>query len=269
MTDYAKRRGALLQELDGLKVEVDAAKRIGRLILDRPPLNIVSYRARSQIAALFEEFDLDDAVGVVVVRGAGGIYTSGGDIRGFLDVPADGMSDLAYNIAAPARCRKPVICAMEKFAFGVGLELALACDFRFATKDTQVALPEITLGEMPGSGGSARLVKLIGLTRAKDMVLLGKRIPAQQAVDWGILTAVAADSEALTELVVDTAAQLNAKAPIALKALKRALNTMDEAGTGVGLDIEGHSYEKLRRTEDYREGIMAFVEKRKPKFTGR
>ena len=168
----------MLTELDGLRVEIDAEKRIGYLILDRPPLNIVSYRARSQISAIIEEFGRDDALGVVVIRGAGGTYTSGGDVKGFFDVPRDGMSHLSHNIGAPERCPKPVICAMEKYAFGVGFELSLACDIRLATKETRMGLPEVTIGEIPGSGGIPRLTNLIGATRAKRMIYTGERVPA-------------------------------------------------------------------------------------------
>ena len=144
----------------------------------------------------------------------------------------------------------------------------MACDFRLATKETLVALPEINLGEMPGSGGSVRVVKIVGLTRAKDMVMLGKRIPALQAKEWGLITDVAEDSDELTVLIEDYAANLNAKAPLALRALKRVLNSVYDTSLKVALDIEGHSYEKLRSTADYKEGIDAFAEKRKPKYTG-
>ena len=267
--DYAERRADVLRELDGLRVEVDEERRVGHLLLDRPPLNIVSYRAREQIRAIIEEFDRDQAVGVVVIRGAGGVFTSGADVKGFPDIPVNKMSDLADDVGAPERCSKPVIAALEKYAFGVGFELALACDFRFATKDTQVGLPEVTIGQMPGSGGSARVVHLVGMTRAKDMVMLGKRIPAEQAVDWGLLTDVAEDGEGLTALVNDYAAKLNALAPIALSSLKRVLNAAPDSSLKVALEVEGHAYEKLRRTEDYAEGLAAFSEKRKPQFKGR
>jgi 2-oxoglutaroyl-CoA hydrolase len=267
--DYADERGALLRELDGLRVEIDGDKKIGHLILDRPPLNIVSYKGRFQIRALIEAMDEDDDVGVIVIRGSGGVYTSGGDVKAFPDIPFDGMSDLAWNIAAPERCTKPVIVAIEKYAFGVGFELAMACDFRLATRDALVALPEINLGEMPGSGGSVRVAKIAGLTRAKEMVMLGKRIPATQAKEWGLITEIADDSDALTALVDQYAADLNAKAPLALRALKRVLNATYDTSLKVALDIEGHSYEKLRSTEDYKEGIDAFAEKRKPVFKGK
>ncbi len=267
--NYAEHSAELLRELDGLRVDVDAGRRIGHLILDRPPLNIVSYRARRQIRGIIEAMDEDDDIGVIVIRGANGVFTSGGDVKSFPSIRKDGMSDLADNIGAPERCSKPVIAALEKYCFGVGFELALACDFRLATGECLVALPESAIGQMPGSGGSVRVVRIAGLTRAKDMVMLGKRLKADQARDWGLVTDVAADSDALTALVHDYAERLNALAPISLRALKRVLNSAYDTSLKVALDIEGHSYEKIRSTEDYLEGINAFSGKRKPVFKGR
>ncbi|MEK9685130.1 MAG: enoyl-CoA hydratase/isomerase family protein [Rhodospirillaceae bacterium] len=266
--DYSAERGALLEELDGIRVAIDLEKRIGFLILDRAPLNIVSYKGRSQIRALIEIMDEDDDIGVIVIRGANGLYTSGGDVKAFPEIPFDGMSDLAWNIGAPERASKPVIAVMEKYAFGVGFELAMACDFRLATKETLLALPEINLGEMPGSGGSVRVAKIAGLTRAKEMIMFGKRISASQAKDWGLLTEVAEDTKALDDLLYDYTTALNSKAPLALRALKRVLNSVYDTSLKVALDIEGHSYEKLRSTRDYAEGIQAFSEKRKPDYNG-
>ena len=122
-------------------------------------------------------------------------------MKAFPDIELDGMSDLAWNIAAPQRCPKPVICVMEKYAMGVGFELAMACDIRIATKETVVALPEVTLGQIPGSGGSQRVARVAGLTRAADMMLLGRRIPAPEALSWGILTRVADDTAALDKML--------------------------------------------------------------------
>ena len=267
--NYAEQRADILNELDGLRVEVDVEKRIGYLILDRAPLNVVSYKGRAQIRAIIEAFEDDDDVGVVVIRGANQVFSSGGDVKKFPQIPKNKMSDLADNIGAPERCAKPVIAAMEKYAFGVAFELSLACDFRLASADCQVGLPEVSIGQMPGSGGSVRVARLIGMTRAKDMVMLGKRLPAEQALDWGILTAVAKDSNALTELVDDYAKKLNAMAPISLQSLKRVLNAAPDSSLKVALEVEGHSYEKLRWTEDYIEGINAFSEKRKANYKGK
>src|ERR1700675_3701516 len=227
--DYADMRAAILRDLDGLRYEVDAGKQIGWLILDRPPLNIGSSRGRSQIET-------------------------------------DGMSHLAWNIAAPERCPKPVICAMEKYAMGVGLELAMACDIRIATKDTLLAIPEVTLGQIPGSGGSQRVARIAGLTRAVDMMMLGRRIPAPEALQWGLLTRVVEDAAALDRMIGEIAAQLTAQSALALKTIKRVLNTTYDTSLAVGMEVEGHAYEKLRESEDYREGIEAFSAKRKPKF---
>jgi 2-oxoglutaroyl-CoA hydrolase len=178
------------------------------------------------------------------------------------------MSHLAWNIAAPERCPKPVIAAMEKYAFGVGLELALACDFRVATKDTLIALPEVSIGQMPGSGGSQRVLRMVGMTRAKDMVMQSRRLSAQEAYDWGLLTEVVADSAALDEAVLAYAARLNALSPLALSTVKRVLNLGDDASLEASFDLEGHAYEKLRDSHDYTEGANAFFEKRKPKYDG-
>jgi 2-oxoglutaroyl-CoA hydrolase len=266
--DYAEMRASILKNLDGLHYEVDADRKIGRLWLDRPPLNVVSYRGRSQIAAIIEAFDQDPEVRVVVIRGRNGVYTSGGDVKAFPQIERDGMSHLAWNIAAPERCSKPVVCAMEKYAMGVGLELAMACDIRLATKDTLLALPEVTLGQIPGSGGSQRIARIAGLTRAVDMMMLGRRIAAPEALVWGLITRVVEDSAALEAMIDEVVGTLTAMSPLALKTIKRVLGMSCDTSLTAGLELEGHAYEKLREGPDYKEGIAAFTEKRKPKFGG-
>jgi 2-oxoglutaroyl-CoA hydrolase len=266
--DYADLRAAVLRDLDGLDYEVDSARKIGWLWLNRPPLNVVSYRGRFQIAAIIEAFGQDPDVRVIVIRGRNGVYTSGGDVKAFPLIERDGMSDLAWNIAAPTRCPKPVICAIEKYAFGVGLELAMACDIRLATTDSLIALPEVTLGQIPGSGGSQRIARIAGLTRAADMMLLGRRIPAAEAYQWGLINRVVDDSAALDKAIDEAVDKLVSQSPLALKTIKRVLNTTYDTSLGVGLELEGHAYEKLRASEDYREGIAAFSERREAQFKG-
>jgi len=266
--DYAEQRAAILRDLDGLQCEVDATRKVGFLWLDRPPLNVVSYRGRYQINAIMEAFGQDPDVRVVVIRGKNGTYTSGGDVKAFPLIELDGMSDLAWNIGSPQRCPKPVICVLEKYAMGVGFELAMACDIRIATKETVLALPEVTLGQIPGSGGSQRVARIAGLTRAADMMLLGRRIPAPEALSWGLITRVADDSAALDKVLDEMIGTLSRMSALALKTAKRVLNTAYDSSLSAGFEIEGHAYEKLRETEDYKEGIAAFSEKRKPNFTG-
>jgi 2-oxoglutaroyl-CoA hydrolase len=266
--DYAELRASILRDLDGLRYDVDPTKKVGWLWLDRPPLNIVSYRGRSQIAAMIEAFAADTDVRVVVIRGANGIYTSGGDVKSFPLIERDGMSHLAWNIAAPERCPKPVVCAMEKYAMGVGLELAMACDIRLATKDTVLALPEVSLGQIPGSGGSQRIARIAGLTRAADMMMLGRHIPAEEACAWGLVTRVVDDAAALDRAIDAVVEKLTSQSALALKTIKRVLATTYDTSLSVGLAVEGHAYEKLREGPDYKEGIAAFSEKRKPNFRG-
>src|SRR5207247_11132381 len=128
---------------------------VARITLDVPgKLNRVSMLARVELRRVFEELDADGEVRFVVLAGAGGAFTAGGDIAGFLEQSPWDVSRLAENVAAPERCRKPVIAALQGYVFGVGLELALACDFRLAAPDVQLALPEATIGLIPGPGAS-------------------------------------------------------------------------------------------------------------------
>jgi len=266
--NYAEQRASVLRNLDGMSYEVDDKRKVGTLWLDRPPLNVISYRGRSQINAIMEAFGQDPDVRVVVIRGKNGTYTSGGDVKAFPDIELDGMSDLAWNVAAPQRCPKPVICVMEKYAMGVGFELAMACDIRIATKDTLLALPEVMLGQIPGSGGSQRVARIAGLTRAADMMMLGRRISAAEGVSWGLITRVADDGAGLDKILDEMIGTLTKMSALALKTVKRVLATAYDSSLSAGFEIEGQAYEKLRPTADYKEGIAAFSEKRKPKFTG-
>src|SRR5579864_6323847 len=166
---------------DGFRVEIAAAQERADIVLDRPPLNVITMPQRDELRAAFEALDADPRVRVIVVRGTGEHFSSGGDIRGFLDASPEHVSRLAWNIAAPARCTKPVIAASRGYCFGVGFELALACDFRLVSEACLYALPEQHLAQIPGSGGAARLQKMVGIARAKDIVMRSRRISGQQA----------------------------------------------------------------------------------------
>ena len=203
-------------DLDGFRVEIDASRERADIVLDRPPMNVVSMRQRDQLRAAFEALDEDARVRVIVLRAEGEHFSSGGYIKGFLEASPEHVSKLAWNIAAPARCSKPVIVANRGYAFGVGFEISLACDFRIVSETCRYALPEQKLGQIPGSGGSARLQKIIGITRTKDIVMRSKRITGQQALAWGIATECVPDAEleATVDALVDDLAQLIAgKAP--------------------------------------------------------
>src|SRR3984885_1096973 len=173
-----------LAKLDGFQVEIDEAHERADIILNRPPFNVVSMPQRDQLRLVFETLDEDERVRIIVVRSVGEHFSSGGNIGGFMEATPEKVSKLGLNISSPTRCAKPVIVANRGYCFGVGFELSLACDFRIASETTLYALPEQKLGQIPGSGGSARLQKMIGITRTKDIVMRSKRIPAKQAFDW-------------------------------------------------------------------------------------
>src|SRR5262249_433556 len=151
------------------------------VVLDRPPLNIIEMAQRDQLRLAFEALEEDARVRVILLRAEGQHFSSGGNIQGFLEATPEHVAKLAWNIAAPARLSKPVIAANRGYCFGVGFELSLACDFRIASETCQYALPEQRLGQIPGSGGAARLQKMVGITRTKDIVMRCKRIAGRQA----------------------------------------------------------------------------------------
>lgn len=259
---------ALLDHPDGFRIEIDEQRQRADIILDRPPLNVVSMPQRDQLRCAFEALDAHDRVRVIVLRGEGEHFSSGGDIKGFLEASPETVSKLAWNIAAPARCEKPVIAAARGYCFGVGFEISLACDFRIASETARYALPEQKLGQIPGSGGSARLQKMIGVSRTKDIVMRSRRIAGLQALDWGIVTECVADSELekATDAMVEELVQF---APLAQRTAKKLLNDTEDATLATAIELEGHAYSRLRSSEDFREGVTAFHAKRKPAFKGR
>jgi 2-oxoglutaroyl-CoA hydrolase len=257
-----------LATLDGFKVELVEAKKRADIILDRPPLNVIEMPQRDQLCLVFEALDADERVRVIVLRAVGEHFSSGGNIKGFMDASPEHVSHLAWNIAAPARCAKPVIAANRGYCFGVGFEISLACDFRIVSETCCYALPEQRLGQIPGSGGSARLQKIVGITRTKDMVMRSRRIQGKQALEWGIATECVPDDklEAATDALVD---ELVAFSPLAQRTAKKLLNDTEDSTLSIAIELEGHCYSRLRQSDDFREGVEAFHGKRPARFKGR
>jgi 2-oxoglutaroyl-CoA hydrolase len=256
-----------LAKLDGFHVEIDPAHERADVILDRPPFNIIEMPQRDQLRLVLEALDEDARVRVIVLRSVGEHFSSGGNIKGFLEASPEHVSKLAWNIAAPARCAKPVIAANRGYCFGVGFEISLACDFRIVSETCQYALPEQRLGQIPGSGGSARLRKMVGIARTKDIVMRSKRIPAKQALEWGIVTECVPDAklEAATDALVD---ELKTFSPLAQRTAKKLLNDTEDSTLSIAIELEGHCYSRLRQSDDFREGVEAFHAKRPAKFKG-
>jgi 2-oxoglutaroyl-CoA hydrolase len=256
-----------LQILDGFRLELDPAWERADIVLDRPPLNVIEMSQRDQLRLCFEALNDDARVRVIVLRAVGEHFSSGGNIAGFLQASPEHVANLAWSIAAPARCSKPVIAANRGYCFGVGFEISLACDFRIVSETCLYALPEQRLGQIPGSGGSARLQKIIGITRTKDIVMRSKRIAAKKAYDWGIATECVPDAqlEAATDALVD---ELRTFSPLAQRTAKALLNATEDTNLQAAIELEGHCYSRLRQSDDFREGVEAFHAKRKPAFRG-
>jgi 2-oxoglutaroyl-CoA hydrolase len=253
---------------EGFRVDRDDRGVVTVTLDDPAKMNRVPLAARGQLAHVFAETAEDDTVRFVVLTGASENFTAGGDIAAFLQASPEHLSRLAWNVAAPERFPKPVIAKLRGYCLGVGLELALACDFRVAAEDAQLGLPEVGLGMIPGSGGTQRLARLAGLGRAKDVVMRRRRITAEEALAWGLVSEVvpAGELDAAVDRVISDLDQIS---PLALRMAKRVLNHVYDAPLAIGLELEGLAYGLLRSTHDFREGVEAFGEKRPPKFEGR
>ncbi len=253
---------------DVLRVEKTGTE--ATIWIDRQMLmNTITVAMRKELPGLLHGLDTDDTVRVVIIRGAGGkAFSAGGDLSEFLaQAPAD-LEEWGDTLSWPERCRKPVVAAIDGYTMGAGLELALACDFRIATDRSLFSFPEIRLGMIPGSGGTQRALRLIGMTRAKLFMMTGRRISASQAEQWGLITQYV-PSDAFENAIAELATELAERAPLALRTLKTVLNKGAEAPLETALELERKSYAWLRSTHDYEEGVKSFLEKRKPKYIGR
>jgi 2-oxoglutaroyl-CoA hydrolase len=257
--------------LKGGEVHLDHSEdgRIAYLTLSHGKYTVVTWEMRQLVQDRFTEIDADPRVRVVVVRSDGEHFTSGGDIAGFMEVDPIDFTDLGHNITAAARSTRPVIAAIDGYCFGVGCEMALSCDIRLGTPRTQFALPEMNLGMIPGSGGTQRLSRLIGLSRAKFHIMTATRIAAQQALDWGILAELHDDRPSLYAAADALAAKMANFSPAAQRTAKEVLDKGIDGPLYTGIDLERKAYAMLRATHDFAEGVAAFGEKRKPEFTGR
>ena len=251
-------------------LRVQRAGPVATLWIDRQAkMNTMTVAMRNECPGIFRDLDGDDGIRVVVVRGAGGkAFSAGGDLAEFLTLAPADLEQWGDTLTAAERCRKPVIAAIDGYSMGAGLELAVACDFRIATRRSEFAFPEVRLGMIPGSGGTQRALRLIGMTRAKLFMLTGQRISAERAEAWGLVTQAVAD-DTLDEAVDALAAELAERPPLAVRTLKMVLNRGAEAPLETALELERKSYAWLRSTLDYEEGVKAFLEKRPPKYQGR
>ncbi len=253
---------------------VETKDRIARVTVNRPKvLNALNEKTVRELHAAFASFREDPGVGVVILTGAGEkAFVAGADINELAAMSALGgeaSSRLGQEVLATVEnLGKPVIAAVNGFALGGGCELALACHMRFASETAKLGLPEVGLGIIPGYGGTQRLPRLIGLGRALELICTARMIDATEAHRLGLVNAVlpAADLLAHCERV---AGEILARGPIAVRLAMNAAIRGVETDMGHGLEIEAVAFGLASATEDMREGLKAFLEKRKPAFRGK
>ncbi len=256
-------------------VVVERRGAIGILTIDRPhTLNALSRATLYALGKLGGELIADASIRAIVVTGAGDkAFCAGADLK-----ERRGMSNEDIRVQVGLyrselgvldRSAKPVVAAINGVAFGGGLELAMVCDLRVAAAHAKLGLPETGLGIIPGAGGTQRLPRLVGEGRATEMICLGRRLSADEALAWGLVNRVVPAGTDLLDDVVGWLAPIAEGAPIAQSAALRAIRTSYEVPLDLGLELERVYYDETLRSEDRLEALAAFAEKRKPSFQGR
>src|SRR3954454_5380706 len=240
--------------------------------LDRPEvLNALDYRTLGELADALEKLDTDEPVRCVVITGAGErAFAAGADIKEMADATPVSLS-AANNFARWERFKRvrvPLIAAVRGFALGGGCELAMACDIVIAADDAVFGQPEIKIGIMPGAGGTQRLTRALGKAKAMEMILTGRNLSATEAEARGLVSRVVAREETVPAAMA-LAAEIAALPPLAVRAAKEAVNRAYELSLDAGLEFERRNFFMLFASEDQKEGMRAFIEKRAPTWKGR
>jgi len=249
-------------------IKIKRENKAAVVYLNRPrEMNALNKEMVEELDRAFSEMAADDDIKAVVLTGEKN-FAAGADITGMLTLTPDEARGFSFsrsfnNIEA---FPKPVIAAIYGFALGGGLELALTCDMRVAAPGAKLGFPEINLGIFPGAGGTQRLPRLIGPGRAKEMIFGGNAIDAGKALEYGLINMLAEDPQ---EEALKIAGRLAAKAPIALKLAKQCIGMAFDLDQNNGIEFEAAAWASTFATEDQREGMQAFVEKRRPIFKGK
>ncbi|MFK4762849.1 enoyl-CoA hydratase-related protein [Microbacterium sp. ZW T5_45] len=250
---------------------VEQRGRVGWITLNRPQaLNALNSRVSEEVTAAARAFDADEGVGAIVVTGSEKAFAAGADIKEMEGMTASEMlsTDHFGGWNDFAAVRTPVIAAVAGFALGGGCELAMMCDIILAADTAKFGQPEINLGVIPGMGGTQRLIRAVGYYKAAEIVLSGRIISAEEAERIGLASRVVPASELLAE-AEKLATTIASKSLPSLYAAKRALDTALETGLADGLAHEKQAFAALFDTEDQKEGMAAFREKRQPDFRNR
>jgi enoyl-CoA hydratase len=243
------------------------------LLLNRPErLNAINSLMMKELADFWGEVSTNDMVRVVILSGVGDkSFCAGADLKERKGLSEEKWTQQHSQLQTAMRlmttCSKPILAAVNGYAFGGGLELVLACDFAYASDNAMFALPEVQLGIMPGAMGTQLLPRAVGMRFAKEMIFTGDSLTAQQAYSRGIVSAVVPQDD-LLDTTIDKAIQISKNAPLSVMAAKRAVNYAAAKGLSAGYDFEIKQYNQLLSSEDRVEGINAFNEKRTANFKG-
>lgn len=247
---------------------------IGYIRLNRPEaLNAINYDMLAALGELAETIGQSPRdIRVVILGGEGRAFCSGADLKERRTLSEQQVRRNVRKIrevfSMIERLQQPTIAAINGYAFGGGMELALCCDFRYSIREAKMGLTEASLGIIPGAGGTQRLPRLIGASKAKELILTARKISAEQALDLGLLNGVADDREQLKEMSEELAAEILANAPLAVYQAKAAIDNGLNTDLATGMDLEFKAYEATIATKDRLEALEAFREKRSPRFTG-
>jgi enoyl-CoA hydratase/carnithine racemase len=252
-------------------VETSVDAHVALCRLNRPEArNALSPELMDALASAVERFDLDPEVRCIVIAGSDEAFAAGADIGALAERE---FHEAVFHPAASfwrrlSDSRTPMVAAVSGFALGGGCELALVCDLIVASETAEFGQPEITLGIIPGGGGTQRLARAIGKQRAMELVLTGRRFDAREAERLGIVNVVARKREWL-DAAIEIARRIAARPPIATRLAKQAVLAAEETSMSAGLEQERRLYELAMATEDRVEGMRAFLEKRRPEYRGR
>jgi enoyl-CoA hydratase len=250
---------------------VETRGRAGLIQLDRPDaLNALSSALIGELNAALDDFEDNDKIGAIVITGSDKAFAAGADIKEMadLDFIAAFKDDIFADGSRVAECRKPLIAAVAGYALGGGCELAMMCDFILAAEDAKFGQPEITIGVMPGIGGTQRLARFIGKAKTMEMCLTGRMMDAEEAERAGLVSRIVPAAELVDE-AVKVAQKIAGFSMPAVLMTKECVNRAFETTMAEGVRFERRLFHSLFATEDKREGMTAFIEKREPQFKNR
>lgn len=251
-------------------IKIFTQNHIGIIQLNRPDvLNALSLSVMTEVADALDQFDRNPEIRCIIIHGDKKAFAAGADIKEMADMTSVDMlmRDQFQKWERIRKIKKPTIAAVSGFALGGGCELAMCCDIIICSETAQFGQPEINIGIMPGAGGTQRLARAVGKTRAMEMVLTGRFITAQEALQFGLVSKIV-PVEVYFEEALAMAAMISEKSPLAVRLAKESILNAFDTTIETGLEFERKNFYLLFSSDDQKEGMNAFIEKRKPHFKG-